>query len=101
MRHRFRPAWRGWRRNRDDGHGGSLMRPPICRRQIATGRSSWTIAPTSARWGRCHEMLAKQRPFPSDNREEVLSGILWDPRRRVALQYRVPQDLETIARSRR
>jgi serine/threonine protein kinase/Tfp pilus assembly protein PilF len=45
-----------------------------------------------------YEMLAQRRPFPGDNREAVLSGILTkDPRPPRRFNPRVPLDLETIA----
>jgi serine/threonine protein kinase/predicted Zn-dependent protease len=44
-----------------------------------------------------YEMLTLRRPFPGENREEILSGILTrDPRAPRRVNPRIPVDLETI-----
>jgi hypothetical protein len=44
-----------------------------------------------------YELLTLERPFPGDNREQVLSGIMTkDPRPPRRVNPRVPVDLETI-----
>ena len=80
---------------------GSLLGTPayMSPEQIATGRVKLDHRTDVYSLGTVlYEMLAQRRPFPGDNREEVLSGILTkDPRPPRRFNPRVPLDLETIA----